>query len=82
MPSEISTKDVVLAKHPEAYAWNIEDAEYVILSDKTEDAISLGFREKTEDEAWESALVYIEDREAEDADFGEYDEDEEEDEED
>ena len=83
MPNEMSTKDLALLKYPEAHALLVEEGAYVILSDKTEEAIQLGYFEKTEDEAWESALADIEDREAEDADFGmfddDYDEDEDED---
>ena len=77
MPAEMSAKDLVLLEYPEAHAHYDEDA-YCILTDKTEDAYQLGYFEKTEDEAWESALADIEDRKAEYADFGEYDEDEEE----
>ena len=81
MPDEMSTKAVVLTKFPEAHAHLDQDAEYVILSDKTENAIQLGYFEKTEDEAWESALVDIEDRDAENAGYEHYDEDEDEEEE-
>jgi len=81
MPDEMSTKDVVLAIYPEAHVHLDQDAEYVILSDKTENAIQLGYFEKTEDEAWESALVDIEDRDAENAGYEHYDEDEDEEEE-
>jgi len=83
MPDEKSTKDVVLAIYPEAHVHYDEDAECCILTDKTEGASQLGYFEKTEDEAWESALADIEDREAENAGYEHYDEDEdEEDEED
>jgi hypothetical protein len=71
----ISTEAAVILKYPEAYAHLDQDAEYVIFSDKTEYAIALGYFEKTEEEAWESALTFIEEIAAEDADFGEYDED-------
>jgi hypothetical protein len=69
------TKAAVILKYPEAYAHLDQDAEYIILSDKTEDAIQMGYFEKTEDEAWESAFAFIEEITAVNADFGEFDED-------
>ena len=82
MPDEKNAKAVVLAKYPEAHAYLNQDAGYVILSDKTEDAILLGYYEKTKDEAWESTLRDIEEGELYDADYAEYADSEDEDEED
>ena len=59
----------VLAKYPEAHA-RLDDGDYVILSNETEDAIQLGYFEETEEKAWESALAVCKIREAEDLNFG------------